>query len=116
MTPGIVDIAIATPGEHVANDYFDSIGLTDEWIRRRTGVGARWWMDPAEPLEDVARGLRTAGRAAPRSRGYQCTAGRQQLHGREGSRIAQRVAKQAGLPTNVLAFDMNAACSGSSTA
>ena len=54
MTAGIVDIATATPGEHIDNTYFDSIGLTDEWIRRRTGVGARWWMDPAEPLEDVA--------------------------------------------------------------
>ena len=54
MTAGIVDIATATPGEHITNAYFDSIGLTDEWIRRRTGVAARWWMDPAEPLEDVA--------------------------------------------------------------
>ena len=54
MNPGIVDIATATPGEHIDNSYFDSIGLTDEWIRRRTGVGARWWMDPAEPLDEVA--------------------------------------------------------------
>ena len=53
MTGGIVDIVTATPGEHIDNSYFDSIGLTDEWIRRRTGVGARWWMDPDEPLEDV---------------------------------------------------------------
>lgn len=113
MTAGVVDIAIATPGEHVPNDYFDSIGLTDEWIRRRTGVGARWWMDPAEPLEDVAAQV-----CAP-------------LVARHGERvditalvvvscstggkvpgIAQRVAKQAGLPAEVLAFDMNAACSG----
>ena len=69
MTAGIVDIATATPGEHITNDYFDSIGLTDEWIRRRTGVGARWWMDPGLPLEDVAsQVMRTAGRPPPRPR------------------------------------------------
>src|SRR4029077_9493823 len=54
MSAGIVDIATATTGEHVTNAFFDSIGLTDEWIRRRTGVAARWWMDPDEPLEDTA--------------------------------------------------------------
>jgi len=42
MNAGIVDIAAATTGEHVTNAFFDSIGLTDEWIRRRTGGAARW--------------------------------------------------------------------------
>ena len=54
MTAGIVDIAIANTGTRVTNDFFDEIGLTDDWIRRRTGVAARWWMDPDEPLEAVA--------------------------------------------------------------
>ena len=54
MNAGIVDIATATTGEHVANSFFDSIGLTDESIRRRTGVGARWWMDDSDELDDVA--------------------------------------------------------------
>ena len=48
MSAGIVDIATATPGKHIPNSFFDSIGLTDEWIRRRTGVGARWWMDDSD--------------------------------------------------------------------
>jgi 3-oxoacyl-[acyl-carrier-protein] synthase III len=113
MTAGIVDIAIATPGEHVTNDYFDSIGLTDEWIRRRTGVAARWWMDPTEPLEDVASRVCAPLVARHRDRVnitalivVSCSTG-----GKVPG-IAQRVAKQSGLPTDVLAFDLNAACSG----
>jgi 3-oxoacyl-[acyl-carrier-protein] synthase III len=113
VNPGIVDISTATPGQHVTNERFDSIGLTDEWIQRRTGVRARWWMDHDLPLEDVA--------------GQVCAP----LVARHGERvniaalviascstggsvpgIAQRAAKQAGLPTNVLTFDLNAACSG----
>ena len=93
--------------------YFDSIGLTDEWIRRRTGVGARWWMDPAEPLEDVAALVCAPLVERNRERVnisalivVSCSTGGT-VPG-----IAQRVAKQSGLPTQVLAFDMNAACSG----
>ncbi len=113
MTAGIVDIVTATPGEHIDNNYFDSIGLTDEWIRRRTGVGARWWMDPDEPLEDV--GAQVCAPLVSRHRErvnitalivVSCSTG-----GKVPG-IAQRVAKQSGLPTEVLAFDVNAACSG----
>ena len=107
MTPGIVDIATATPGEHVANDYFDSIGLTDEWIRRRTGVGARWWMDPAEPLEDVASRVCAPLVALHRDRvDISALLVVSSSTGGKVPGIAQRVAKQAGLPTNVLAFDI----------
>lgn len=113
MTAGIVDISTATPGKRIDNSFFDSIGLTDEWIRRRTGVGARWWMDPDEPLEDVAAAVCAPLVARHRERTNitalivvsSSTGGK--LPG-----IAQRAAKQAGLPADVLAFDMNAACSG----
>jgi 3-oxoacyl-[acyl-carrier-protein] synthase III len=113
MTVGIVDIATATPGKHVHNSHFDAIGLTDEWIRRRTGVAARWWMDPDAPLEDVAAQVCAplVERHLDRTRiaaviVVSCSTG--------GSvpGIAQRVATQSGLPTDVLAFDVNAACSG----
>ncbi len=113
MNPGIVDIATATPGEHIDNSYFDSIGLTDQWIRRRTGVAARWWIDPTEALEDVA--ARVCAPLVERHRDrvnitalivVSCSTG-----GKVPG-IAQRVAKQAGLSTDVLAFDLNAACSG----
>ena len=113
MTAGIVDIATATPGQHIGNSHFDSIGLTDEWIRRRTGVGARWWMDPDMPLEDAAAQACAPLVARHRERVNitalivaSCSTG-----GKVPG-IAQRVAKQSGLPTDVLTYDLNAACSG----
>jgi 3-oxoacyl-[acyl-carrier-protein] synthase III len=113
VSGGIVDIATATPGEHVDNSHFDAIGLTDEWIRRRTGVGARWWMAAEEPLDEVAASV-----CAPLVERH-----RERVHiaalivvsssaGGKLPGIAQRAAKKAGLPTDVLAFDMNSACSG----
>ena len=113
MTGGIVDIVTATPGEHITNDYFDGIGLTDEWIRRRTGVRARWWMDPDEPLENV--GAQVCAPLVARH-GERVNIGALIVvscsTGGKVPGIAQRVAKQSGLETNVLAFDVNAACSG----
>ncbi|WNG94538.1 ketoacyl-ACP synthase III [Mycobacterium sp. ITM-2016-00318] len=113
MTAGIVDIATATPGKHVDNSHFDDIGLTDEWIRRRTGVSARWWMDPDEPLEDAAS--RVCAPLVERHRDQMDIAALIVASCSTGGKvpaIAQRVAKQSGLPTDVLAFDVNAACSG----
>lgn len=113
MTGGIVDLVTATPGQHVTNDYFDAIGLTDEWIRRRTGVRARWWMDPDVALEDVAAQVCAPLVARHRER---LTIGALVVAscstGGAVPGIAQRVATQSGLPTDVLAFDVNAACSG----
>jgi 3-oxoacyl-[acyl-carrier-protein] synthase III len=112
MSAGIIDIETATPGEHIDNSYFDSIGLTDEWIRRRTGVAARWWMDPDEPLEDVAS--RVCAPLAERHSDLNIAAVivASCSTGGKVPGIAQRVATRAGLPTDVLAFDVNAACSG----
>jgi len=113
VNAGVVDILTATPGEHVTNDHFDAIGLTDEWIRRRTGVGARWWIDPAEPLENVAASV--CAPLVDRHRDRVDVGALVVVSSSTGGKvpgIAQRVAKQSGLPTNVLAFDMNAACSG----
>ena len=113
MTGGIVDIATATPGEHIDNSYFDSIGLTDEWIRRRTGVGARWWMDPDSPLEDVAASVCAplVARHHERVRIRTLIVASCSTGGKVPG-IAARVAKQSGLSSDVLAFDLNAACSG----
>lgn len=110
MTAGIVDICTATPGTHIDNSQFDAIGLTDEWIRRRTGVAARWWMDPDVPLEDVAAQV-----CAPLGDRHSDIAALVVVSCSTGGKvpgIAQRVATQSGLPTDVLAFDVNAACSG----
>lgn len=113
MSAGIVDIAAATPGEHVANSFFDAIGLTDEWIQRRTGVAARWWMDPAEALDDVA--ARVCAPLVARHHGRVNITALIVVSSSTGGAmpgIAQRVATKAGLATDVLAFDMTAACSG----
>jgi 3-oxoacyl-[acyl-carrier-protein] synthase III len=113
MSAGIVDIATATTGQHVTNSYFDSIGLTDEWIRRRTGIVARWWMDPAVPLEDVA--ARVCAPLVERHSGRADIAALIVVSSSTGGAmpgIAQRAAKNAGLPTDILTFDMTAACSG----
>ena len=113
MNAGLVDIAFAAVGNRVTNDHFDAIGLTDEWIRRRTGVAARWWMDPAEPLDDVAARVceplaaRHGSRADIRALIVVSSSTGGAMPG-----IAQRAATKAGLPGDVLAYDMTAACSG----
>lgn len=113
MSAGIVDIATATTGEHIPNTFFDSIGLTDEWIRRRTGVGARWWMHDADELDDVA--ARVCAPLVERHRGRVTFTALIVVSSSMGGAvpgIAQSVATKSGLPTDVLAFDMSAACSG----
>ena len=113
MSAGIVDIATATPGKHIPNSFFDSIGLTDEWIRRRTGVGARWWMDDSDELDDVA--ARVCAPLVERHRDRVTVSALIVVSSSAGGAvpgIAQSVATKSGLPTDVLAFDMSAACSG----
>jgi 3-oxoacyl-[acyl-carrier-protein] synthase-3 len=113
MSAGVVDIAIATTGTRIVNDHFDSIGLTDEWIRRRTGVSARWWMDPTEPLDDVAARVCEPLAARHRSRvDIRALIVVSSTTGGAMPGIAQRAATKAGLTKDVLAFDMTAACSG----
>lgn len=112
MNAGIVDIVTATTGEHVPNAFFDAIGLTDEWIRRRTGVAARWWMDDDEALDEVA--ARVCAPLVARHRDIRIAALVVVSSSAGGAvpGIAQRVATKAGLPHDILAFDMSAACSG----
>ncbi|MEV0559593.1 ketoacyl-ACP synthase III [Streptomyces sp. NPDC050597] len=113
MSAGIVDIATAKPGRAIDNDHFAPLGLTDEWIRRRSGIGARSWLPDETPLAEVA-----AEACAPIVTRMDAsssidvlivvsTSVRQRIPG-----IAQKVAQLAGLRPSVLAFDMNAACCG----
>lgn len=113
MSAGIVDIATAKPARMIGNDHFASIGLTDEWIRRRSGIAARSWLPDQTPLTEVAAEACApivTRMADPSSIGalvvvstsvQQCVPG-----------IAQKVAQLAGLGPSVLTFDMNAACCG----
>lgn len=113
MSAGIVDIATAKPGRTIHNDHFASIGLTDAWIRRRTGIAARSWLPDETSLAEVAADACApivTRMGAPSSIGalvVVSTSVQQRVPG-----IAQRVAQLAGLGPSVLAFDMNAACCG----
>ncbi|MFD9904214.1 3-oxoacyl-ACP synthase III family protein [Streptomyces sp. NPDC059063] len=113
MSAGIVDIATAKPGRTIDNDHFESIGLTDEWIRRRSGIASRSWLPDETPLAEVAAEAcapivtrmddpSTVGALVVVSTSVQ-----QRVPG-----IAQKVAELIGLGPSVLAFDMNAACCG----
>ena len=113
MNAGVVDISFAAVGNRVTNDYFDEIGLTDEWIRRRTGVAARWWMDPDEPLDEVA--ARVCEPLVAQHGSRVDIRGLIVVSSSTGGAmpgIAQRAATKAGLSGDVLAYDMTAACSG----
>jgi 3-oxoacyl-[acyl-carrier-protein] synthase-3 len=113
MSAGIVDIAAAKPGQTVDNGYFASIGLTDEWIRRRSGIAARSWLPEDVSLAEVAAEACApivARMDAPSSVDaliVVSTSVRQRIPG-----IAQKVVQLVGLEHSVLAFDMNAACCG----
>lgn len=113
MSAGIVDIATAKPGRLVDNDHFRPIGLTDEWIRRRSGIGARSWLPDETSLAEVAAEAcapivtRTGDRSSIGAVVVVSTSVHQRVPG-----IAQEVAQLAGLGPSVLAFDMNAACCG----
>ena len=113
MSAGIVDIATAKPGRTIPNDHFAPIGVTDEWIRRRTGIASRSWLPDDTPLAEVAAEacapiVTRANRSSPiDALVLVSTSERQRLPS-----IAQRVAHLSGLPSSVLTFDMNAACCG----
>ncbi|MFF7934421.1 3-oxoacyl-[acyl-carrier-protein] synthase III C-terminal domain-containing protein [Streptomyces sp. NPDC007940] len=113
MSAGIVDIATAKPGRRIDNDHFASIGLTDEWIRRRSGIGSRSWLPDETPLAEVAAEAcapivtRTGNPALIDAMIVVSTSVRQRIPG-----VAQKVAQLAGLGPSVMALDMNAACCG----
>ncbi|MFC9995516.1 3-oxoacyl-[acyl-carrier-protein] synthase III C-terminal domain-containing protein [Nocardia sp. NPDC127526] len=113
MNSGIVDLAVARPGELIGNERFEAIGLTDEWIRRRTGIAGRHWLPADGSLAELAAAAcapvieRTADDNAIGALLVINTSTRQRIPG-----IAQEIAERAGLTGSVMALDMNAACCG----
>ncbi|MFQ6148306.1 3-oxoacyl-ACP synthase III family protein [Streptomyces seoulensis] len=113
MAAGIIDIEAPEAGIPVDNAYFESIGLTDEWIKRRSGISTRRWLTARTPLAEVAADAcrplvsRHGDPSTVDALIVVSTSVRQRVPG-----IAQQVATAAGLPASVLAFDMNAACCG----
>ncbi|GGS43515.1 ketoacyl-ACP synthase III [Streptomyces violaceus] len=113
MSAGIVDLATAKPGRTIDNDHFAALGLTDEWIRRRSGIASRSWLPSRTPLAEVAAEAcapivtRMGDPSSIDALVVVSTSVRQRIPG-----IAQKVAHLAGLGPSVLAFDTNAACCG----
>lgn len=113
MSAGVVDVAAAPPGRVVDNTHFEAIGLTDEWIRRRSGISARGWLDDGVSLAELAARAcapivsRLDDPSAIGALVIVSTSARQRIPS-----IAHKVAHLAGLPSDVMAFDMNAACCG----
>lgn len=113
MSAGIVDLATARPGRRIDNDHFNSIGLTDEWIRRRSGIASRSWLPAETPLAEVAAEAcapivsRTGSPSSIGALVVVSTSERQRIPG-----IAPKVAQLAGLGSAVLTLDVNAACCG----
>ncbi|GAB3008901.1 beta-ketoacyl-ACP synthase III [Saccharothrix stipae] len=66
----ILGVGASLPARVVTNDDLATgLDTSDEWIRSRTGIGARRWVDPGTTTSDLAadagaRALRSAGRAA----------------------------------------------------
>jgi 3-oxoacyl-[acyl-carrier-protein] synthase III len=113
MTVGIIGCGYAVPERIVANDEFDSIGLTDQWITRRTGIRKRHRLQSPAQLEDLAvnaidHAVRSAGIAASSIDVVMvATATAERRIPPLSACVSERVCG-AGVP----AFDLNAACSG----
>jgi 3-oxoacyl-[acyl-carrier-protein] synthase-3 len=111
VSAGLVDIAVSTAGAVIPNSHFDVIGLTDEWIQRRTGIVSRRWFDPAlelaEPATAVCQLIASRTDSPIGALVLVSTSSTQRV-----PPLAPAVATAAGLSPAALVFDLNAACSG----
>ncbi|MFX4292281.1 beta-ketoacyl-ACP synthase III [Streptomyces bohaiensis] len=87
------------------------LGVTDEWIRRRTGIGQRHVCDPGTSTSDLAvragaRALASAGVVATDAVVLATATPDHQIPG-----TAPAVAARLGM-TGAIAFDVNAVCTG----
>jgi len=113
MRARLIGTGSCAPERRVSNAELEAIVDTnDEWISKRTGIGARHLLAPGEQLCDLSataakRALESAG-VAPEEVGLviMATSSPDDLFG-----DAPYVAKAIGA-TNAVAFDLTAACSG----
>ncbi|MYT26496.1 3-oxoacyl-ACP synthase, partial [Streptomyces sp. SID7760] len=101
------------PGRLVRNtdEPLSLLDTDDEWIRSRTGIRTRYWVEPGESTGDLAvrAGARALGSAGVRGVDVVILSTTTPDHHSPGT--APWVAAQLGLG-NVAAFDVSAACSG----
>jgi len=113
MTAGIVDAVAVTIGRRVDSDEFEAAGVSGEWIRRRMGIDGRRWLDPETPLvEPAAQACRALAERSADDAGVGALILVSSSAPRRVPGMAQEVALRAGLPPTVLAFDLNAVCTG----
>lgn len=54
MSAVLSGVGAALPSSRIDNDHFAALGVSDAWIRSRTGVGTRYRLRPDEQLADLA--------------------------------------------------------------
>ncbi|MFJ6675492.1 beta-ketoacyl-ACP synthase III [Actinosynnema sp. NPDC091369] len=108
----IVGVGASVPARVVTNDDLATrLDTSDEWIRSRTGIGARRWVEPGTATSDLAvdagaRALRSAGRSAVDAVIVATT-----TPDRSCPAIAPAVAARLGM-VGVPAHDVAAVCTG----
>ncbi|MGA2453473.1 MAG: beta-ketoacyl-ACP synthase 3 [Solirubrobacteraceae bacterium] len=113
-TAGIVGLGAALPERRVANaEVAVRLGVTDEWIERRTGIGERRYASPGQRVSDLAS---AAGRAALADAGLDARELDMVLVATLASdeitpSTAPIVARELGI-AGVAAIDVGAACAG----
>lgn len=110
----IFGLGVYRPRRSVANDEIaEHLGLSDEWIVKRSGIRSRGYADPDETLammasEAAAKALSAAG-LEPAQIG--CVVVATTTHLSQMPSLASQVAHTLGA-TNAAAFDLLAACAG----
>ncbi|MFE9751558.1 beta-ketoacyl-ACP synthase III [Saccharothrix saharensis] len=108
----ILGVGASVPRRVVTNDDLATrLDTSDEWIRSRTGIGARRWVEPGTSTSDLAadagaRALRSAGRSTADAVIVATT-----TPDRSCPAIAPAVAARLGL-VGVPAHDVAAVCTG----
>jgi 3-oxoacyl-[acyl-carrier-protein] synthase-3 len=110
---GVIGVGHALPAQKVGNARFADIGLTDEWIYRRTGIRNRHWLSTGESLHQLAA---LAASEALRSAAMSADEIDVLIVATSALKpaippIAPIVAEAIGI-VGAGAFDLNAACSG----
>ncbi|MET7878887.1 beta-ketoacyl-ACP synthase 3 [Micromonospora profundi] len=113
MRAVIAGVGSGFPSRVVQNDHFDALGLTDGWIRSRTGIQERRWLAPSDKLSDI--GLAAALQAmhdadcAPDEIDFVLAA--TITHDRLSPSLATELAFRLG-SSDSGAVDVNGACAG----
>ena len=108
----IAGIGSSVPASVVTNETLaERLGASDDWIRRLTGIGSRYWIEPGQATSDLAveagaRAIESAAGEQPRAVVVATT-----TPDRTCPATAPLVATRLGLQ-GAVAFDVGAVCSG----